>query len=186
MPGMHFFFSRSFHNPDHAIKKLQLCRQVIHSTDYSSHVLYQDDNCLLCSTQYSEYPIETFRTDRFSFYLEGYLYGISHSSALNALAIILCRNVHESSAQDNEIRAWLLSVDGDFVLFIRDNVTGFWYCLNDALSRLPIYYVEGREEICVTREIKVATSSTRQKTLSSPRAGPVFTFWVYPWFDNYI
>jgi len=166
MPGLHFFFSRNFQNPDHTIQKLQLCKQVIHFADYSSHTLFQDDNCLLCSTRYSAYPVETFRTDRFSFYLEGYIYGNSHSSALNALAMILCRNVQESSAQDNEIRAWLLTVDGDFVLFIRDNDTGFWYCLNDALSRLPIYYVDGREEICVTREIKIAIESTRRKTLS--------------------
>ncbi|MGB5107307.1 MAG: hypothetical protein WBP29_08065 [Candidatus Zixiibacteriota bacterium] len=165
MPGLHFFKFRTSQSPDHSSLKLELCKQLAAPADYSVNIHFQDSTCLLCSTGYSAYPVESFRTDQFSYFLDGYLYDNSLSRAASSLEKILLRVESGSTTEPDKIRDWLLSLDGDFVLFIRNNFSGAWYCLNDVLSRLPIYLAQSGDETCLTRDVKLAIASARTDQL---------------------
>ncbi len=106
----------------------------------------------LGSSSYAEYPLTSFEDDSFIIFIEGKLYDKQNEEAKENL-FNLARMISSSDEDDcNKIKEWLLSSDGDFLIFILNKISNDIYFINDALSRLPVYLYRDNNQFIISRE----------------------------------
>lgn len=154
MPGISFIcdFEKDLRNDENVIQ--QALASMRHFDHYKDAILLKDKSYFLGSTTYDEYPLYYFQNHNYIVCLEGKIYGKENEALnkeLNFLANIM---FHFNDEKKNKLVEWLMKADGDFIIIVFNKKTKEIYFLNDALSRLPLYYYLGERQILISREIK--------------------------------
>ncbi|MPZ76516.1 MAG: hypothetical protein GEU77_08320 [Deltaproteobacteria bacterium] len=165
MPGFSFFCDFEGSLPDKQSRISGALDLIMHHDGYEKRILLNDRFSLLACTKYKHYPVIPFENERFLIHLEGKIYGKGKSlirDELNAVAQWLSDSACTSS---KDVVQWLLNTDGDFVLFILDKRSNSIFFLNDALSRLPLYYSTTTNGFIVSREVQFIKEVKIEATL---------------------
>lgn len=150
MPGLSFVYDseqKVGHNENFFLKSLS---SLIHDNNYTSEVLLKNNSCFLACTRYPDYPITTFENDQVWICIEGRIYN-KESIQVNMELNDLLKEIYENRS-DDKIISWLLSTDGDFIIYAINKQTSEFVVLNDALGRLPVYYYFNDSQIIISRE----------------------------------
>jgi len=139
---------------------------LFYNDDYSQELLLEDPYLVAC-TRYPEYPIEIIESSEFWICVEGKIYNKTVSIYRNEIRILLKRIFATSfltKEDKNTIAQWLLTTDGDFMVYALDKSTKDFVIINDLLGRLPFYYHYRKErEIAASREIQLLDSLIHYK-----------------------
>jgi asparagine synthase (glutamine-hydrolysing) len=157
MPGMSF--ASDFEKPVQESRILECLGSMMHQEDYEQKTLLNGPNYLLACTGYKEYPLSRFESNNYVMYLEGKIYNKDDTTIdkeLNVVAEWVSRPFIE---RKGDLKNWLLSLDGEFLLFILNKSSKSFYFLNDALGRLPVYYGKSSVEFRISREFRFFNNS---------------------------
>ena len=66
-------------------------------------------------------------------------------------------NILNHKSVIDELRSWLLTNDGDFIIYFIENELKTIYIINDVFGRLPLYYSKQNENIIFSRYLKFIT-----------------------------
>lgn len=154
MPGLSFICDLKSDLKEKESIILESLDSMIHFNQYKKKILLSEKSYFLGATTYDEYPITSFENDEYLIYLEGKLYGKDFSLTnmhLNRLA----EHIFQSHIKSEEqIAEWLLTTDGDFIIFILNKKTKEIGIINDALGLLPLYYYKTEKKLLVSRELR--------------------------------
>ena len=118
---------------------------------YSSNTVLMNDKIFLGWNKYSEYPIKIIETGDLKIIIEGRIYNKSELTIENEI-VNLVENISESL-----LKSWLLSVDGDFVIYSYNIKTNTLIVFNDILGRIPLYFRKREKEIIISRFFRFIT-----------------------------
>jgi len=142
---------------DVAVEKslyFQSLEAVIHSDEYQNHVLFEDKAFILSCTKYQYYPTECFQNDEFFIYLEGKIYEQGRGTLeeqLNQLAHMMFSG---KEAPNSALKKWLLSTDGEFIIFIMHKPSRRIMVIDDIFSRLPLFIHRSDGKVILSRDIR--------------------------------
>jgi asparagine synthase (glutamine-hydrolysing) len=122
---------------------------------YTSNQLFFEDQLFLGWNKYEKYPIEIFNFDKFTILIEGKIYNKDIETLkreLFEITKIIIRNDAKV-----ELKTWLLTNDGDFIIYFVENELKNIYIINDIFGRLPLYYSKQNENIIFSRYLKFIT-----------------------------
>lgn len=124
--------------------------------EYDSETLVADSRTFLGSSGYPEYPVRTVETSDALFLLEGRIYDVDDERRH-------LRTVGSSLLNERveDVAGWLRERDGDFLVLAYDRTTGTVSMVNDAFSRLPVYYATFGDGVVLSRELKFVRSLAR-------------------------
>jgi len=105
--------------------------------DLSHDLLYTSRHTILAVSHYPGYPWRWTETERFQIALEGHIYDLDGSVAQSLPPV--ADQLFGAASFSRAAGAWLPTVDGDFVLWLREKASGRMVLLNDMLGRLPLY-----------------------------------------------
>ena len=114
-------------------------------SSYSSKVALMKDNIFLGWNKYSEYPVKVFESGDLQIIIEGKIYNKSYNTVEQELYKLI-NNLSELS-----LKNWLLTNDGEFVVFAFNNKTNTLIVFNDILGRIPLYFLKKENEIVISR-----------------------------------
>lgn len=130
---------------------------VLYNDHYVQEILLEEEPYLVACTRYQEYPVKIIDTSEFWICVEGKIYNKSVSLFEDEIKVLLKRifaATNLSQEDKNSIAEWLLTTDGDFVLYALNKSTKDFVIMNDILGRLPFYYhYKKKGEIIASREI---------------------------------
>ena len=118
---------------------------------FLKNVLVERQQFLLASTSYPEYPLQFINLQDYIVVVEGELQGAQDGlerEVKNLVSILF-----EPSKQD-ALREWLLRMDGDFLIFILNKRNNEIAILNDALGRLPCYFLSEGKVLLFSSRLK--------------------------------
>ena len=134
---------------------------LLYNHDYRQELLLEDPYLVAC-TRYPEYPIEIIESSEFWICVEGKIYNKTVSIYGDEIRILLKRIFAATlltKEDKNTIAQWLLTTDGDFIVYALHKSTRDFVIVNDVLGRLPFYYYYKKEsEIVASREIQLFDS----------------------------
>ena len=145
MPGISFICDLKCNLRQKESRILQSLNSMLHMEQYESKILLKEKSYFLGYTGYKGYPITSFENEEFCIYLEGQIYGKDYSainSELNNLAAYIFHNRNDVKEQ---VAEWLLNTGGDFIIFIFHKNSMGICIVNDAFSRLPVYYYKNAD-----------------------------------------
>lgn len=145
-----------------------LFERVLFTDDYERRTWHSDDDVLVTTTGYPEYPVEGFSFGPIRLLLEGRLYDtVAPGEHLERLAE---RLVEGDVAAVSE---WMGRRDGDYLVTVVDERDGTAYVLNDTFARLPTYYTTVGDTAVVSRELKLvrAVAAAAGRPLDLDRLG---------------
>ena len=128
-----------------APKIKQTLNSLNHLKNYSSHAAISEDNFFIGWNVYSEYPIRAFESGAWYFVIEGRVYNKPDLALEKELSELL------SNFSESTLKNWLLSTDGDFIIYCYNKSLNSLYVFNDILGRLPLYYKKNNNEILISR-----------------------------------
>ena len=105
--------------------------------ELSHDLLYTAQHTVLAVSYYAEYPWRWLETNRFQIALEGHIYNLK--GPVDQSLPPVANRLFGTSSLSRAAGAWLPTVDGDFVLWLREKASGRIVLLNDMLGRLPLY-----------------------------------------------
>lgn len=136
---------------------------LLYNDDYVKEILLKEDPYLVACTRYKEYPVKIIETDEFWVCVEGKIYNKTVPLLEDEIRFLLKRIFAATSiskVDKNAIAEWLLTTDGDFILYALNKSTKDFVIMNDVLGRLPFYYHHKRERgIIASREIQLLGDS---------------------------
>jgi asparagine synthase (glutamine-hydrolysing) len=165
MPGISLYVSQF--RVEHSKKKskdnifeqnfLEAIESVKYDKTYTHRILLNQDSLVVVWTGYPTYPIMTFEDDEFWVCVEGKIYGKNDSQLKKEISTILKRISTTKSIEkgDELISNWLLTTDGEFIIYTFDKKNKLFIVVNDALGRLPLYYYHDIKDtkVIISREM---------------------------------
>lgn len=132
---------------------LDAIESVKHDKTYTHEIILRKNSLLVACTGYSGYPITIFEDDEFWVCVEGKIYGKDDSQVKKEINKIVATTFTDKN--DELIENWLLTTDGEFIIYAFNKRSKDFIVLNDALGRLPLYYYHDSEDtrIVISREI---------------------------------
>jgi asparagine synthase (glutamine-hydrolysing) len=178
MPGISLTCNLGKKDIKSGVKAEQLFLSALDSATYNESykrkILLEEDNYMLGSTIYPEYPVKTIDIGKFWVCIEGRIYGKQNAAvSSNELDELLnCIFSYRSGEERNRkvIIDWLLQTDGEFVIFALNKKTKDFAIINDVLGRLPLYYHYVEEkEIIISRELQFILYLTQNRAIDVDR-----------------
>jgi asparagine synthase (glutamine-hydrolysing) len=166
VPGIHFIFSSSDLPREHQFNAAMDALR--HDQDYERENVYRDKTSLLGITRYPEYPVSVYDNDEYAVLLEGRIYDLNKKRLSEELLKLAPLLFAEDKAARSQLRDWLLERDGEFLVLVRENATGAWGFMNDALGRLPVYIASLDGRFVLSREISFVVSFLKQRQPNRP------------------
>lgn len=162
MPGIHFICSLDEDAKEKRAASQSVLDTLCYNENYYVQPLIDEQDYNLSCVKYDNYPVTVFENDEFYVCLEGRIYDRDQESLGDRLFLVAERLFGQES--DKEFLAeWLLNTDGDFVIFIKQKLSGRVAIFNDALSRLPIYYYQKDGMLIVSRDFRFVSTSINEK-----------------------
>lgn len=148
MPGISLLHDSSPSSHVRSVGKSAL-DTVCFRNGYDARTISADRRTFVGSSGYPEYPVLSVETSDAYFVLEGQLYDVD--DAKHHLEMIGSALLDERL---RDVRAWLESRDGEFVVLAHEKRTGTTRLVNDTFARLPIYCATAGETTILSREMK--------------------------------
>lgn len=130
---------------------------LMHNDSYNHELFLGKDKYLIGCTRYPEYPILISENKEFWICLEGKIYDKKMASISDEI-FTLVKHVFNKRTDAHENRIiiadWLLSKDGDFIIYALDKLKHEFVIINDVLGRLPFYYYDENGVVIGSREIQ--------------------------------
>ena len=130
---------------------------LMYNDSYNQELFLGEDKRLIGCTRYPEYPIHISENKEFWICLEGKIYDKNMASISDEIFALIKQVFNErTTIQENRINPadWLLSKDGDFIIYALDKINQDFVIINDVLGRLPFYYYNENGTIIASREIQ--------------------------------
>ena len=179
MPGLSIVYDLMGNREPADRRALESLGSLKHYPWYEQSILLDDRRLFLGYTGYKEYPITVIENDRFYICLEGLIYGKSPANTRAELEKLSAILFTETNHPQSRVSDWLLSIDGEFLVFILDKRSGEMCVVNDALGRLPVYYHEMDGRVLVSRELRFITNLINEIHFDS-RAISQYLLFGYP------
>jgi asparagine synthase (glutamine-hydrolysing) len=148
---------------------------MIHFEQYERKILLNEKSYFLGFTAYNEYPITSFENNEFLICLEGRIYN-KDDRLLNMELNHLAKYIFEADLNKIIISEWLLNSDGDFVIFILNKKSNRIAIMNDALSRLPLYYYCLNGQFLISREVSFIQNLTNSRKFDRMAIAQILLF----------
>lgn len=123
---------------------------------YKAAVLYSDRNTIIGRSYYDGYPFTVFQDEQGVTALEGAVFNKSEKKVEQEFNRIT-RSKLPLDQLLNDMKDFILSTEGEFVITRYDKQTRKCTIVNDALGRLPVYYSvpqQSSSTVIVSREAK--------------------------------
>jgi len=149
MPGINVYTLKGFEsNPSYNYDQL------------AHQVLFDGNNFQVGIQHHENYPFSIEHRPKFDIIMEGQVYNYSIPDFLEGL--------EKRFNSPKELGDFIKTVDGEFVIFMKNKETGAKKLINDQFSRLPMYIYQDTQSFIITRNISFIT---QQRKLSySPLA----------------
>ncbi|NWF49562.1 MAG: hypothetical protein HXY49_03375 [Ignavibacteriaceae bacterium] len=125
--------------------------KLLYLKSYSSNIIVNEDDIFIGSCKYPEYPISSLEREGRFIIIEGKIYNKTEMQVADELNSILTR------FSESHLKNWLLTTDGDFLIYLYDKVNKSLHVVNDALGRLPIYYKHSGNKLIISRYFRFIT-----------------------------
>lgn len=155
MPGLNLIYK---YEPVTAITKnkfVNIQSRMLHRGDYYEKVLYEDKHILLGFTGYAGYPLETYELGNYFIAIEGRVYNKEPGEIKNELVNI----ASNGSKVESLVKSWIFEADGEYIIIIINKNNHSLIVFNDALGRLPLYYMQNKDGLFLSREIKFVSGA---------------------------
>lgn len=160
MPGISLISSS-----ENLMQKKQLIENTLSSLNilngYKSQTILLTKRMFLGLNKYEKYPIETIYFNQFTIIVEGKIYNKVFET-LQVELIELAKKINQKNITE-ELKTWLLTCDGDFIIYFIDNKLDKIYIINDVFGRLPLYYSVFEQNIIVSRYLKFISELSENK-----------------------
>jgi asparagine synthase (glutamine-hydrolysing) len=154
MPGFSFIHYFEPASPESRAQIEPSLNSLLHEPEYKKLVLIDEATTFLAATKHPAYMVEVIDYRDFFVCLDGHIYG-KRPKVLRAELIELARALSTTGRRtESLITDWLLSTDGEFLLFIKDKQSGHKFLLNDYRGLLPFYYYKGKRRLLCSREVR--------------------------------
>ncbi|MBN1124110.1 MAG: hypothetical protein JXA82_03820 [Sedimentisphaerales bacterium] len=136
-------------------------KQALHASaveEYSDQILLESDQYILGQAAYAGYPVHSVNLGSYQLVLEGRIYNKTETvlhEELIGLADDLFGDGHHA---EQKLADWLLTADGEFVVYLIHKPTRQMILFNDIFSRLPWYYSRQGDLILVGRNLEYMTA----------------------------
>jgi len=132
----------------------ELQRSLRYDDSYFSGVRGFDRTCFVGFCAYESYPVVFLENSEFTILVEGAVYDRTKETVGKELQQLAEGIFFGGKDPARTVREWLLGVDGDFVVVVRDRTSGDLLIFNDCLARLPLYVHRDAGRMVVSREIR--------------------------------
>jgi len=123
--------------------------------NYRSDTIFESEHTYFAFTAFDNYPRIRIADDNLLIFVEGAIYGEAEDLLRSKLVSIgkqlLCWN---GSDDLDFLKNWLVDCDGEFVAVFINTSNSEVFIVNDALGRLPLFYMITPTGISVSREQK--------------------------------
>ena len=143
---------------------LNALKLAIYNESYTLKILLRKNPLLIAFTGYPEYPMTVIETEDFWICIEGKIYGKDYVDLKKELGTLLNDDFDNqdqfTNGRHKAAETWLLTTDGEFIIYALDKKYSDFIVLNDALGRLPLYYYysDDRTKIIISWEMRIISS----------------------------
>lgn len=153
MPGISFIYDNKRRLEEQSTRIHSAINALCHNENFSKSDLIKRGNIYLAVTKYSDYPFKEIYQDKTTIFIEGKIYNKSFSEVKNSL-LEIAKSLEDENEYPNKIGNWISETDGDYLIFILNDISNKLVIFNDFLGRLPFYYAHLNERIVISREIR--------------------------------
>ena len=166
MPGISAIFKKLGSEPISAGYCSKIRNEMLHFPFYASRQIIAEDSANIGFTGYEEYPLKIIDHQNFNLVLEGRIYNLEKNSLEKTLRPIAEAQIRSANIFDDELRRFLLTAEGEFIITIYDKARKRMLLVNDMMGRLPLYYFQDTESLIFSRELKFILPFLSQVRLS--------------------
>jgi len=144
--------------------------------EYMVKVFHEEETSILLAHAYPQYPVNMLETQQYLTVIEGKFYGLSHnqiSEKINELYLLIFNN---DNINKSALANCLLSIDGEFVIFMKDKCSGRMVIINDVFGRLPLYYNINHQYLILSREQRLIANCASLNTIDKLGAASFMLF----------
>jgi asparagine synthase (glutamine-hydrolysing) len=131
---------------------------VLHDDRYTKQILLRAETFLVACTKYPEYPTIIYQNEDFWVCIEGKIYGKNDTQVKREvnelLKEIVVTGKYNKNKHDSLVN-WLLTTDGEFIIYAMIKKSKDFIIINDSLGRLPLYYYVGDSTFVLSRELRI-------------------------------
>ncbi len=144
MPGLSIVFNK-VKKPNNSYKLEEILNSQNYLEGYKSEVLLNNDLLFIGVNKHDKYPINILNIKNYTIILEGQIYNKNNDDLRKEFEEII--GLFETHKIYSYLKNWILSTDGDFIIYFIDNSNNQIFILNDIFGRLPIYYQKNNEDV---------------------------------------
>lgn len=153
MPGLSIWIKKQS-SPEDSRKFAEAVQGMCHDDGYISKIAYARNGIHIGYAGYPDYPVACYNSDDLFILVEGIIYSIPETDTASTLTS-LAESAFSSVNPENQIKSFIQSADGDFVVVIVDRKTNEIIVFSDRLGRLPLFRYADEHQFILTRECKV-------------------------------
>ncbi len=150
MPGISFIQQKQNINTKSIAATLQTA---LHLPNYTIQTLLDKPNQQLHFTAYPHYPHTLIDHPDYLIFLEGKVYNLNQTELKSSLIQLVGHYFEKAKNKFQTLEEWAMQQDGEYLLFAWHKKTAHWFCCNDPLGRLPLYYGQQKDRLVFSREI---------------------------------
>ena len=128
--------------------------------NYSTNILTSDQNLVVGWIANETYPIKIININNFTVIIEGKIYNKTSEVLNSELSSII--DTFPKNICNEELKAWLLTNDGDYIIYFIEKKNNDIYIVNDVFGRLPLYISEHNNQYIVSRYLKFINSVSKK------------------------
>ena len=128
--------------------------------NYSTNILTSDQNLVAGWVTNETYPIKIININNYTVIVEGKIYNKTEEVLNSELSCII--NTFPKNTCNDDLKTWLLTNDGDYIIYFIDKKNYDIYIVNDVFGRLPLYFSEYNNQYMVSRYLKFINSVSKK------------------------
>ncbi|HMA75820.1 MAG TPA: asparagine synthase-related protein [Candidatus Krumholzibacteriaceae bacterium] len=166
MPGISLIFDRRGKLENQEPSLFNAIEKLLHNNNYTKKIYSHTENLFLAATYHENYRVRCFEDKTLLICVDGVIYGKSSSQIENELKNISNYIFNPERDFKSRITEWILTTDGEYVVFLYNKISDQFCIFNDPLCRLPIYYYYDNDLIMVSREPRFIIELTETADLN--------------------
>lgn len=163
MPGVNFAFAFKEQTESNSADYKEALNKTLFEESHNICDLFEDQQLLSSFTSHDGYPTRTFENNGTKFYIEGRIYN-SDDNAVNETIISITKRLFQGDqTAKSELTDWLLTVDGEFLIFAYNKVANRILVINDIFGLLPCYIHKTDWGVVFSRNFPFIAAMVQQK-----------------------
>jgi asparagine synthase (glutamine-hydrolysing) len=154
MPGLTLWVNPAVSEREFENQYAAAQQAMIHATDYHCNIVLAKTGFCLGYVSYPEYPIEFFRDEDTSIYLEGMIYNKGSEDCHTELKQIAKKIFSGSVDPKKVLEDWVCQTEGEYVIVMVHPSCKDILVFTDPQGRLPLYYYKNDSNFILSRECK--------------------------------